>query len=150
MNTLPPKIVFQEVPDHISCCFQVTGCQIKCKECHSPELWNNHNGKELSVDSYISVLKRYNTYISCILFMGGDTEENTMELFLRTAKNYGFKTCLYTGYEEINPRYIQWLDYAKTGKYIEELGGLSSRITNQKFIDLQTNNCLNYKFWSRA
>lgn len=37
-----------EVPKEVSLAFTISGCQLKCKGCHSSYLWNRENGKELT------------------------------------------------------------------------------------------------------
>lgn len=128
------EIVFQEVPNEISLCFTITGCKLRCSGCHSSYLWNENNGSELTVDIFQSLITKYNGFISCILFMGGEWEPDSLILFLDIANTHGLKTCLYTGEDYILPEIRNHLTYLKTGKYIKELGGLGSPITNQRFI----------------
>ena len=58
----------------------------------------------------------------------------------------GYKTCLYTGEEEVSPEILEHLTYIKTGPWIQELGGLSSPSTNQMFKEVKTNSILNHLF----
>ena len=53
------------------------------------------------------------------------------------AKNTNLKVCLYTGLmlEEIRQtknQLLEVLDYIKVGRWIEELGGLNKKTTNQR------------------
>lgn len=146
MNYSEIEIVLQEVPGEISICFSITGCNIKCKGCHSSFLWNQNNGKELTEDVYISILNKYSGFASCVLFMGGEWCLNELIAYLQLAKSLGFKTCLYTGEIEISDKIRNELTYLKTGPWRESLGGLNSKQTNQKFIEVQTNQKLNYLF----
>ena len=40
-------VTFSEVPDEISLCINITGCPIRCTDCHSKFLWENI-GKEIT------------------------------------------------------------------------------------------------------
>lgn len=57
-----------------------------------------------------------------------------------------YKTCLYTGltFEKVDKEIIDNLDYIKVGPYIAALGGLDSPKTNQKLINLKTNEIMNH------
>ena len=141
MNILgEPKIVFQEVPDHISICFQVTGCHLRCDGCHSPEMWDYKNGSLLDIKRYLDILRKYKGYADCVLFMGGDNWVGSQRLseYCQIAQKEGFKTCLYSGYDEVQPYIRKYLNFQKTGRYIKERGGLDKPDTNQKFINLDT------------
>lgn len=139
-------IVLQEVPGEISLCFSISGCPLRCKGCHSPFLWKEGTGKLLSETNYIQVLKKYKNYATCVLFMGGEWHEKKLELFLQLAKKENYKTCLYTGKNNVSSALKSELTWLKTGKWIEKLGGLESATTNQKFIELETNKKLNHLF----
>ncbi|MFD1292512.1 anaerobic ribonucleoside-triphosphate reductase activating protein [Lutibacter holmesii] len=146
MNYSEIEIVLQEVPGEISICFSITGCGVQCKGCHSSFLWNKHNGTKLTEEVYKSILTKYNGFASCVLFMGGEWCLNELTNYFKIAKNLGFKTCLYTGETEIPKKLKVELTYLKTGPWVESLGGLNSKKTNQKFIEVQTNQILNHLF----
>lgn len=146
MKFLNYEIVFQEIPNEISLAFQITGCKLACKGCHSKELWNPKNGEELTNEKFETILKKYNDYISCVAFFGGEWYKKDLIDKLKIAKKYNLKTCLYTGEEDISSDIKSHLDFLKVGKWIEELGPLSSPTTNQKFIDLNNNKILNNLF----
>jgi anaerobic ribonucleoside-triphosphate reductase activating protein len=139
MNYYKYDIVFQEVPGEISLAFYMTGCSCHCKGCHSPELWNPKNGSALTIETFDSLIQRYQGNLSCVLFMGGEWEVNSLIKFAERAKAYQLKTALYTGreFEDLPATLIQTLDYLKTGPWRENLGGLDSPKTNQKFYDLK-------------
>ena len=79
-------IVFQEVPDEISICFTITGCNKRCKGCHSAHLWSRNNGTELTDDAYIKTLSKYKNLASCVLFMGGEWYNDRLFELLSIAK----------------------------------------------------------------
>ena len=65
---------------------------------------------------------------------------------LKLAQQEGVKTCLYSGYEEVDLAIRKHLDYLKTGPWKKALGGLDSPRTNQRFYDLRSETLLNVKF----
>lgn len=140
------EVVLQEVPDEISLCFNITGCPLRCEGCHSPFLLKRENGKDLTDEIFIKYLKMYKNMISCVIFMGGDWEQEDLITKLKIAKKNNLKTCLYTGEEDVNFNIKENLTFLKTGAWIQVLGGLDSLITNQKFIDVFSGELLNYKF----
>lgn len=140
------QIVFQEVPGEVSICFSITGCSLNCNGCHSPYLWKETNGQKLTQIKYSTILERYKDFASCVLFMGGEWHPDTLHNYLKLAKKNGYKTCLYTGENIISKKITKQLDWLKTGKWIESLGGLESIKTNQEFIEVSTNKKLNHLF----
>lgn len=133
MKYLDTMIGFQEFPDEISLLINITGCCWHCPGCHSPELRENV-GTTLT-QSELSRLIESNNGITCVGFMGGDSNPSLINTFAAyTVLNYkGLKVGWYSGSTEI-PKYIDtdWFDYIKIGPYIKELGGLDSPTTNQK------------------
>lgn len=138
-------IVLQEVPDEISLCITVCGCNNKCDGCHSPHIWGSDSGKDFDFLDFVNLIQEYKNYITCVLFMGGEWDEK-LNSMLSYAKNEGLKTCLYTGQNDISSKLKLNLDFLKTGKWIKELGGLNSKTTNQIFQNVKTGEHLNYKF----
>jgi len=145
-NCLQPSIVFQEVPNEISLCFSITGCQVRCKGCHSLELWNKNYGSPLTNKTFINWIHRYQKLISCIIFFGGEWQPKMLIEKLLIARNFGLKTCLYTGEKYIDINISQHLNFLKTGAWQAKLGGLESVHTNQVFRNLLTGEKLNHLF----
>lgn len=130
----------QEVPEEISIAINISGCPYKCEGCHSKYLWD-YDGKYLT-DEIDNILDIYDGMITCICFMGGDQNQNDLICCIKKAKQRNLKTCLYTGcdsLEAVPKKILSELDYIKIGRYVEELGGLNSKNTNQKFFDLKNN-----------
>ena len=141
------EVVFQEVPGEISICFTITGCELFCKGCHSPNLWKKGSGQKLTDELYVKILEKYKEFATCVLFMGGEWYEEELCKKLKTAKEKGYKTCLYTGLTNISSSKIKnLLTWLKTGAWVQKLGGLESKTTNQQFIEVNTNNILNHLF----
>lgn len=139
------QIVFQEIPDEISLAIHFTGCPLKCNGCHSADLWNSNNGIDLNSLKFEKILFQYSKYISCVVFMGGEWQPTQLLELIQITKAQNKKTALYTGLQlnEVPNLLIANLDYLKYGPYIPELGGLTSKKTNQRLINLTTNIELN-------
>ncbi len=144
MRCLNTSISLQELPGEISLIFEISNCPHRCPDCHSKELWGNV-GSELTSELFQKVLYSYKDYISAVIFFGGEWD-NDLVLFLKFVKSLNLKTCLYTGADDVNQILRNELDYLKTGKFISELGGLDSPISNQKFWDLKNNTLMNNLF----
>lgn len=141
---------FIEVPSEINLCINFSGCQIKCKDCHSKYLWEN-SGTELTIDILKNLIDAH-FGITCICFMGGYDYSYLNVLFAYT-KKCGLKTCWYTGLNYI-PKSLDLnvLDYVKIGPFIKEYGPLNCKDTNQKFfvVNHDKSNALEnitFKFW---
>lgn len=130
-------IVFQEVPGEISISFSITGCPLRCPGCHSSYLQDEGYGEILLWHNIKEQLDKYRQFVTCVLFMGGDQYKDALLYLLKMIKQEGYTTCLYTGQDSVDEELVKFLDYYKVGPYIEALGGLSSKTTNQRF-------------WSRA
>lgn len=146
MNVYRITTSFIEVPGELSVIISFTGCPIKCPDCHSKELWDKNSGKNFTKFEYIQVLEKYKNLASCITFFGGEWFEQDFVELLKLAITYGYSTCLYTGLQNV-PEYIKCnLTYLKTGPYIKTLGGLDSKTTNQKLVNLKTNTDITNQF----
>lgn len=138
-------IGYQEVPNEVPLCFNISDCPYKCKGCHSKYLWD-YVGTYLS-DDIDSVIKKYSGMITCVCFMGGDQNiKELCELLEMVKKKYELKTCVYSGCDNVEKfnSLLSDLDFLKIGRYIEQYGGLDNILTNQKFyiIDHSNSNIL--------
>ena len=149
-NTLEPQVLFQEVPDEVSLGFTITGCKLRCEGCHSEEIWDGNLGVSLTNEAFAAYLKKYEGFITCVLFFGGEWHAEALIEKLRIARQSQLKTCLYTGLPRISPKIQEYLSFLKTGKWIFSLGGLDSPSTNQKLINVDTGELLNHKFWENT
>lgn len=129
------KVVFAEVPDEVTLAINISNCPCQCKGCHSSYLAQDI-GKRLSFRSLHELITEKNKGISCVAFMGGDSDPsriNTLASFLR-AHHYPVKIAWYSGRQELsNSIDLFNFDYIKLGPYKEEFGPLNSRTTNQRF-----------------
>ena len=139
------QITFQEVPDEISLSFLISGCPLKCSGCHSSDSWNERNGILLDKEVLTRLLQQYKEKITCVLFLGGEWQEKMLIEHLMLCESYNFKTALYTGLETVSENILSHLTYLKTGPWIPNLGGLSSKATNQKMIEIKTGRQINFK-----
>lgn len=135
LKYLNTQVTFAEVPDEITLCINITGCKNGCKNCHSSYLAQDI-GERLSFRSLHELIIEKNKGISCVAFMGGDSDPsriNTLASFLR-AHHYPVKIAWYSGRQELsNSIDLSNFDYIKLGPYKEEFGPLNSRTTNQRF-----------------
>jgi anaerobic ribonucleoside-triphosphate reductase activating protein len=140
------NVVLQEVPGEVSICFSINGCQLRCSGCHSPFLWSVRHGTILTLEFFQSIIEKYKDLASCVIFMGGEWDKENLVIFLQEAKKNNLKTCLYTGLDYVDEDILSELTFLKTGRWISELGGLKSKDTNQKFINVETGEVCNYLF----
>lgn len=137
MNYAYMEVACMEVPNEISLCIGITGCQVHCPGCHSKELWDAEYGSPLTDDVYRDALLKYKGKCSCICFMGGEWYQDDLIELLIIARIEGFKTALYTGEYWVSYDVQKYLDYVKVGPYVEELGGLADRTTNQRMYKIE-------------
>ena len=131
------KEVFSEVPGEISLGISISGCRQHCYGCHSRELWED-KGTSLTIDELQSLLDKHKG-ITTLLLLGGEADiDSLIELFQYAYKKV--KTAWYCGLDLI-PKdklgIVQYLDFLKIGHYDQELGGLTSPTTNQRFYKIE-------------
>lgn len=149
LKYIDTKVTFSEVPDEITLCINITGCKNGCKNCHSPYLAEDI-GTELTFSELRRLIK-HNSGISCIAFMGGDSEPERINALASFVTNhYQLKVAWYSGRQELSKDIeLRNFDYIKLGPYIEELGPLSSRTTNQRLYRVEKGVLIDItnKFW---
>lgn len=123
-------VSFQEIPDEISLCINISNCPNNCPGCHSSYL-KDDIGIPLTYVELMQLISK-NHGISCVCFMGGDKEPWEVQRLAQRVKEKGLKAAWYSGKSEI-PEDICLVnfDYVKLGSYIEEKGPLTNRNTNQ-------------------
>ena len=146
------KVVFSEVPDEITLVINISNCPYKCKGCHSPYL-----GTDIGEPLYPEILERLidnNKGITCVAFMGGDSDPDEIHRLAVTVKIIfpDLKVAWYSGKDTLHKRIklnIIDFDYIKIGSYKEECGPLNSKTTNQRFYKVENNTLIDItnKFW---
>lgn len=125
-------IVFREIPDETTLAINISGCPCHCPGCHSSYLADDV-GEELTYESLMNMVNG-NVGITCISFMGGDANPsyiNHLAELLRDSES-SLRIAWYSGRQELSDKVdLKSFDYIKLGPYIEELGGLDKKTTNQ-------------------
>lgn len=134
------KVVFAEIPDEICLAVNISGCPIRCPDCHSKYLWDSI-GKDLTFEELSSLIQK-NKGVSCVLFMGGDREPQYIkELAEKVHNTFNLKVACYFG-SNTTFGIEDALNYIKIGPFIKALGPLDSPTTNQRLYKIihQENN----------
>ena len=142
-------VSFSEVPDEITLCINITGCKIGCKNCHSPYLAEDI-GNILNLQALTSLIDS-NSGITCVCIMGGDANPSKVDDIAQDIKEYypKLKVAWYSGKQELSKDInLEFFDFIKLGPYIEDLGPLNSKTTNQRFYKIENNKLIDitYKF----
>ena len=125
-------VSFQEVPDEITLCINISNCPCGCYECHSPYLAEDI-GNPLGYWALNNLIKT-NKGITCVCFMGGDSDpEWIATLAFRVKRDFpDLKIGWYSGRQHLPDNFpIQHFNYIKVGPYIPKLGGFDSETSNQ-------------------
>lgn len=133
------EVTLAEVPSEISLCISISGCTIHCPGCHSQHLWNDI-GNILTIDK-LDELIAANDDISCVCIMGGDHDVDTVYALCKHIKSRGLKSAWYSGVmRPLDDKLAEYFDYIKIGPYIENLGPLTKKTTNQRFYKITNIN----------
>lgn len=141
-------VSFQEVPDEITLCINISNCPCHCEGCHSPYLAEDV-GEYLTPDKLLELVSS-NKGISCVSFMGGDSNPgniNGLAAVIRYQTN--LKIAWYSGRQYIPEGLnLSYFDYIKIGPYIPKLGGLDKETTNQIMYKVDNGNLIDitYRF----
>ncbi len=128
-------IVFQEIPDEVTLAVNISNCPNRCKGCHSPQLMQDI-GECLSERVLSELLHKYGQSITCVCFMGGDNapyEVDRLAAFIKNTSQGKIKTAWYSGKDRLSENCKpENFNFIKLGSYIEHLGGLDAKKTNQR------------------
>jgi anaerobic ribonucleoside-triphosphate reductase activating protein len=142
------SVCFAEIREEISLGLNLSCCPHRCPGCHSPYLQTNI-GNELTIDIIESLIEK-NHGITCVLFMGGDNDKETLKQFGSFVKSKNLKSAWYSGETELDlNEYRKYFDYIKVGPYIESLGPLNVKTTNQRLYQISNGTIedITYTFW---
>ena len=125
-------VVLEEIPDRVTLAVEITNCQGSCPGCHSPFL-RQDIGEELT-EAALDKMIEDNFGVNCLLFLG---EGNDTVALLRLAAHLRrrwpeLETALYSGRHDVEEELKSAFDYVKVGPYIEALGPLNEKTTNQR------------------
>lgn len=99
-------------------------------------------------------MDKYGYAITCICFMGGDADPSALvSLSHYVHRKYkSVKVGWYSGRQKAgSPHTVRAFDYIKFGPYVEALGGLKSKSTNQRLYMRKTDGQMadiTPRFWS--
>ena len=126
------KVVFQEIPDEVTLAINISNCPCHCEDCHSSYLAEDI-GETLTTDKLRKLIDN-NKGISCVAFMGGDSDPNIVCLFAMYIKNEypHLKVGWYSGRTEVYEPSL--LRYRKYFNYIKDYD-LDVKILSQEEID---------------
>lgn len=128
-----------EVPNEVSLCIYISGCQNQCLDCHYPELQQWDYGDMLS-DFFLDILDAYQSLITCVCFMGeGDLSvesRNELVSYAEEVKKRKLSAALYSGRDVAVEEWMKCFYYVKLGRFIPERGALIDRTTNQRLYKL--------------
>lgn len=155
------RVVFAEIPDEITLAINISNCPCHCKGCHSSYLAEDI-GTVLDGERLVNLI-RENRGITCIAFMGGDSnpkEINDLAFCIGLLSEYPYKVAWYSGRQELSKEIeLENFDYIKLGPYIEEFGPLNKETTNQRFYKVHKKVVSGiegyeledetYKFWNK-
>ena len=143
------SVTFSEVPDNICLCLNLSCCPHRCPGCHSKYLQSDI-GNELTTSTLNSILDK-NNGITCVVFMGGDNDKDSLKALARFVHSKSLKTGWYSGESDLNiNEYAECFDYIKVGPYIESLGPLNCTTTNQRLYSIKDDKSvedITSKFW---
>lgn len=142
-------VSFSEVPNEITLCINISNCPCHCKGCHSSYLAEDI-GNILNLQALTSLIDS-NSGITCVCIMGGDANSSKVDDIAQDIKEYypKLKVAWYSGKQELSKDInLEFFDFIKLGPYIEELGPLNSKTTNQRFYKVENNKLIDitYKF----
>lgn len=144
-------VVFQEIPGETTLSINISNCPCKCPGCHSSYLLDDI-GEPLDIYSLDDLLGKYGDDITCVCFMGGDADPELINILaMRVRAKYPkLKVGWYSGKKYISSSvYVRNFNYIKIGPYVEKLGGLKSRTTNQRLYRVVHGQCIDMtnQFW---
>ena len=139
--------VAEEIPDRVTLAVEISNCRGNCPGCHSPFL-KEDIGDELT-PAVIDKMIADNYGINCFLFLGEGRDPDALFSLARYIKNSHplIETAVYSGRDKVEDEFYEVFDFVKTGPYVEALGPLNSRTTNQRLYYHRKD--ITARFWKR-
>ncbi len=112
----------------------LSNCPCRCPGCHSQYLWSD-TGTPLTPLALDKLVNDYGEEITCVCFMGGDSDPKYIETLARHLRqgHPELKVAWYSGRSRISSTINKAVfDYIKVGPYIKHLGCLKEKTTNQR------------------
>ena len=147
-------IVFQEIPDEVTLAINISNCPCHCPGCHSHYLWEDI-GLPLNTDAIDAFINEYGRNITCIAFMGGDSDPMGVDMLAQYIheEHPQYKVAWYSGRVRITSAVNKSdFDYIKVGPYLKHLGPLKSSTTNQRLYrqnDTGEFEDITFRFWRK-
>lgn len=140
-------VTFEEVPTEVTLSLSISNCQNHCPGCHSAELSRNI-GTELT-DEELDRLITENAGVGCVLLLGEGNDGPRLIELASKIKNHNLKAALYSGRDNVENELWDAFDYVKIGRWIQALGPLNNRHTNQRLYRVEGNKRINIteRFW---
>ncbi|MBP5338901.1 MAG: anaerobic ribonucleoside-triphosphate reductase activating protein [Prevotella sp.] len=145
-------IVFQEIPDEVTLAINISGCPCRCPGCHSRYLWEDI-GLPLDAAALDDFVCEYGQDITCIAFMGGDSDPKSINLLAQYLheEHPEFRVAWYSGRLRVPSMVCKTdFDYIKIGPYIRHLGPLNQPTTNQRLYRKKESGGfedITFRFW---
>lgn len=150
------EIDLRSIPGEICLTFYICDCPCHCLGCSSPWLWQKGD-YELTTRTIDKAIEKY-PYATCVLFMGGDHDYDTLKNLATHVRLKERQVAFYSG-RGFNGNLVDYLDYYKTGPWLKDYGPLNSPTTNQRlylinhkaFLNRGEHHIINItpKFWTR-
>ena len=139
--------VIEEIPDRVTLAIEISNCRGNCPGCHSPFL-KDDIGEELT-PAVIDKLVADNYGINCFLFLGEGRDNEMLLTLARYIRNTypALEIAVYSGRDKVEAEYYDAFDFVKTGPYVEALGPLNKRTTNQRLY--YHGKDITSRFWKR-
>ena len=131
------SVVMEEIPDMVTLAVDISNCRGNCPGCHSPFLQQDI-GEELT-SSVIDSLVESNFGVNCFLFLGEGKDLQSLLSLAAHVHSLGLKAALYSGRQTVEEEIWNTFDYVKVGPYVDALGPLNFRTTNQRLYRVHPN-----------
>lgn len=142
------EIDLRSIPGEICLTFYICDCPCHCQGCSSPWLWER--GQFTLTEAIVQKAIVKYPYITCILFMGGDNDTDSILKLAQTARSQGVKAAFYSGRDEMVAALTGYLDYYKIGHWDAAAGPLNAETTNQRlYMYADAWQDITSKFWTR-